>query len=103
MGEGSIFSKVKVPIKCFWGKLMLLDSPHEQFQAESTLASPDNFAVPLRGQNIDAESQLRPVGIWLHVKGLNLRRVAMNHHRQVILLRKHCFIPAPEIPTPLHG
>ena len=49
----------------------------------TTLAA-NNFAITLGGQHIESQRQVRTLGIGLHIKRLDRRRIAMHHDRAIV-------------------
>ena len=73
-GTGAVFSQVDVPLIGFGRKLVFLDPLFEKVEVMDALAAADDFAVAFGGEKIDAQGQVRPFGVRLHVEGLDLGR-----------------------------
>ena len=71
----------------FSRQIVFFQSLRHQAVIMNSLASADDLSVTFRGQNVDAESQLRIFRVRLHVKCFRCGRISMDHQRPVINFR----------------
>lgn len=70
MRDGSVSSQVKVPPVVLFGKLELVDSALEDFEALFSLGSTNNFS-DLRGEDVE-RGDCFSVGVLTHIEGFNV-------------------------------
>src|SRR5204862_28400 len=100
MGNRAVPAQVDVPLVRLERQVVRPQALEEQPFVVDALPPADDLAVPLGRQNVDAQGNLRPLQVGLHVERLDLRRIAMNHHRRGELLRQDRLVPASEVPAP---
>src|SRR4029453_6340946 len=94
-------AEVEVPLEGFLGKLVLLDTRHQQIVVVDTLAAADDFTVAFGCEHVDAECDLRTLRVRLHIERLNCRRISMHRDRSIETLRDRGFIGCAEVTAPL--
>src|SRR6185436_19599256 len=77
MRYGAVPTEVEIPFECGLRKVVLADPPDKKVKVVFALAPADNFAVPFRGENVHGQSEIGVLRIALHVKRLDLRRIAV--------------------------
>src|SRR5579859_3612224 len=100
MRDAAELAQIEIPFESFFGQAVLVNALQQQFVRRHALRAADDFSVAFGGQHINAERELRPLGVGLHVKSLHLCRITMHHHRLVKLRRQVSFIGGAEITAP---
>ena len=71
--------------------------------AGDALRAADDFAVAFGGEDIDAEGVARVERVGLHVKGLHVGGIAVDHDRAVVLRAEPGFVGGAEVVAVLEG
>src|SRR6266851_4595219 len=83
VGNAAVAAQVEIPLKSFFGEVVLAEALQEQIVIMDALAAADDFAVTFRGDHVEGEGEFRALGVRLHVKGFDRRWIAMDQHRTV--------------------
>ena len=101
--HAAVAAQVEIPLERFLGQIVFAQALDEQFVTGDALAAADDFAVAFGSEHVEAQRQLGPLGVGLHVERFHRGGVAVNHHGLVELLREDGFFVAAEIVAPLRG
>src|SRR2546423_9125001 len=99
--HAAILPQIEIPLEGFFRQSMLANALQKQLVRCHALRATDNFAVTLRREHVNTQSQLRTLRVRFHVKRFHLCRVAMNHHRLLELGGQIGLIGRTEITAPL--
>ena len=86
--HGAVAAQVEVPLERLLRQVVLLDPLQQQIVVVEALAAADDLAVAFGREHVDAERDVGPLGIGLHVERLDRGRIAVHQHRPVELLRR---------------
>ena len=103
VGDAAVAAQVEVPLEGFLGEVVLFDAGVEQLIAGDALRAADDFAVALGGEHIDAEGIAGVGGVGLHVEGLDVGGVAVDHDGAVELRAEPGFVGGAEVVAVLEG
>jgi hypothetical protein len=78
--------QIEIPLEGFLRQVVVFDALQQQIVARETLTAADDFADAFGREHVDAQGELRPLGIGLHVERLDLRRIAMNRDGAIEVL-----------------
>ncbi len=101
--HAAVAAQVEIPLEGFLGQIVFAQPLDQQVVARNALAAADDFAVALRRQHVEAQRQLGPHRVGLHVERFDRGGIAMNHDRAVELVRENGLFVAAEIVAPLRG
>ena len=76
----AVFAQIQVPFEGFARKLVFFQALQQQVQIMDALPTADNFAIPFRGDEIDAQSDLRAVLRRREVEGFDASRKPVHDH-----------------------
>src|SRR5580692_7146924 len=97
VGDAAVAAEVEIPLERFLRQFVLVQTLQKQIVVMDTLAAADDFAVAFGGNHVEGESEVGALRIGLHVKSLDLRRVAVNQDGTVEFLRDESFFVAAEV------
>ena len=101
MRHAPVPPQVEVPLECFLRQLVLANPFEQQCVVVQTLSAADDLPVALRGEHVDRQRQLRPLGVRLHVEGLDRGGKALHGDRTVEVSGQSGLVRAAEILAPL--
>src|SRR3984957_1418535 len=101
MRHAAVAAQVQIPLKGFLGQIVLAEALDEGFITREALAAADNLAVAFRGDHVETQRKLGPLGVGGHVKRFHRCRVAVDYHGLVEFFRNDRFFIATEIVAPL--
>src|SRR5215471_9570320 len=67
VGDAAVAAQVQIPLKGFFGQVVLFQSLNKQVVVVDTLAPTDNLAIALRSEHIERKRQIRALPVRLHV------------------------------------
>ncbi len=79
---------------------MLFDPGEKQIVVIFSLTATDNFTITFRCQHINGKCHPGVLGVTLHIKRLDFRRISMHQNRPIKLLGDNCLISATEVAAP---
>src|SRR5271165_490732 len=97
VGESSITADVQVPLESRTRQFVRFEGGFQRGQVVLSLAAADDFAVPLRREDVHVERLIGVGGVALEVEGLQLSRIAMNDDRPIEAPADRRFFVAAEV------
>src|SRR5579864_8386804 len=86
MRDAAIFAQIQVPLESRFRQPVITDALEQQVVIADALGAANDLSISFRGQDIDAQCQLRTLRVGLHVKRFDLRRITV-HHDGLVKLR----------------
>src|SRR3989344_5781476 len=83
--NAAVTPEIEIPLKGLARKPVLFDSLLEESEFVNSLRTPNDLAIPFGRQTIVIQCQVRPLGVGLHIEGLDLRRIMMDKNRPVVV------------------
>src|SRR5947209_19176484 len=93
-------SQIQIPLESLFRQSVFVDTLAQSFIVAHALRAADDLAVTFGSEDVNAQREFRPLRIGLHVKRLDLRRVAMDHHRLFELRRDVSLVGRAEVAAP---
>src|SRR5215510_10741201 len=69
--DRAVLAHVEIPAERLEREPVLLDAPEQQIVVVDALAAADDFAIPLGGEDVDAQGAVRRLRVRLHVERLD--------------------------------
>src|SRR5260370_577735 len=83
--NAAVFAQIQIPLERVFRQAVFANALQQMIVVTDALRAADDLAIPLRGQHVNAQRQIRTLRIGLHVKRFYLGRIAVDHHRLIEL------------------